>query len=194
MSLESKLENLSLGDEPSVVEALKADGAEKSGFAAGIGSLVAKAASKDEAEAVAALKTAQAVAEGAVEGEAFNKQVLSSCLEQATHKSPNVRNAAKATALAICKNITPFAMKSLLPIIFAELPVEKKWQIRVMALECLSVFKDIAPRQLGNALPLVVPEVTACMWDTKKQVKTAATAAMRGACEVIGNKDIEHMT
>merc|ERR1712125_314975 len=40
----------------------------------------------------------------------------------------------------------------------------------------------------------VVPEVTSCMLDTKKQVKVAATDAMRAACEVIGNKDIEHMT
>jgi elongation factor 3 len=32
------------------------------------------------------------------------------------------------------------------------------------------------------------------MWDTKKQVKVAATEAMKIACDVIGNKDIEHMT
>jgi len=32
------------------------------------------------------------------------------------------------------------------------------------------------------------------MWDTKKQVKTASTDAMKAACNVIGNKDIEHMT
>jgi elongation factor 3 len=32
------------------------------------------------------------------------------------------------------------------------------------------------------------------MWDTKKQVKVAATEAMKKACDVIGNKDIEHMT
>ena len=32
------------------------------------------------------------------------------------------------------------------------------------------------------------------MWDTKKQVKTAATNAMKAALDVIGNKDIEHMT
>ncbi len=32
------------------------------------------------------------------------------------------------------------------------------------------------------------------MWDTKKQVKAAATEAMKKACDVIGNRDIEHMT
>jgi elongation factor 3 len=58
----------------------------------------------------------------------------------------------------------------------------------------LATFNKTAPKQLGNALPEIVPEVTACMWDTKKQVKTASTAAMKSACDVIGNKDIEHMT
>ena len=32
------------------------------------------------------------------------------------------------------------------------------------------------------------------MWDTKKQVKTASTTAMKASLEVIGNRDIEHMT
>ena len=114
-------------------------------------------------------------------------------LEKATAKNPEVRKAAEETAVAICEKVTPFAIKSLLPALFASLPVEKKWQERVVALNCISLFAKPAPKQLGIALPEIVPEVTACMWDTKKQVKTASTDAMRSACEVIGNKDIEHM-
>jgi elongation factor 3 len=194
MSLESKLANLTLGDEASVVEAINADGVEKSGFASNIAGLIAKCASKDEAEALAGMATVKAVSAGAVAAEAFNIQCLGAILEQAVAKSPEVKKAAKETAVSICENITPFAMKSLLPAIFAQLPVEKKWAIRELALECIAVFSKHAPKQLGNALPLIVPEVTACMWDTKKQVKAAATNAMKSACEVIGNKDIEHMT
>merc|ERR1740117_2836872 len=85
-------------------------------------------------------------------------------------------------------------MKSFLPVIFSCLPVEKKWQIRELALQCLGRFQSVAPRQLADALPLVVPEVTACMWDTKKQVKKASTDTMKSALDVIGNRDIEHMT
>eukprot|EP01083_Nonionella_stella_P037181 101379_1 len=194
MSLESKIANLSLGDEASVVAAIKADGVEKSGFASNISALVAKCASSDEAEALAAMATVKAVAEGAVEAEAFNIQCLTPILEQAGSRSAAVKTAATATAIAICENINPFAMKSLLPALFAQLPVEKKWPLRELALNCIAVFNKNAPKQLGNALPEIVPEVTACMWDTKKQVKTAATNAMKSACEVIGNKDIEHMT
>jgi elongation factor 3 len=115
-------------------------------------------------------------------------------LNQALSKNSDVRKAAKETAFAICDNINPFAVKALLPLIFAEMPVEKKWQTRELALQCIARFSKIAPRQLGDALPEVIPEVTACMWDTKKQVKVAATEAMQAALEVIGNKDIAHMT
>ena len=90
--------------------------------------------------------------------------------------------------------MNPFGIKSLLPAIFKALPVEVKWPIRERALKCIAIFKDTAPKQLGDALPEVIPEVTACMWDTKKQVKTAATAAMKCALDVVGNKDIDHMT
>jgi elongation factor 3 len=122
------------------------------------------------------------------------KLCLAACLEQGAHKSKNVTKAASDAAMAICANVNPFAMKGLLPIIFSKLPVEKKWQVRESALKCLASFGAVAPKQLSNALPEVVPEVTACMWDTKKQIKKAATEAMREALKVIGNKDIDHMT
>jgi len=194
MSLESKLANLSLGDEASVVEAIKADGVEKSGFASGLSALCAAIEGSDDAASTAALATVAAVAAGAPEAEAFTKETLAACLKCAGRKNADVKKGAEAAAFAICANITPFGIKSLLPAIFSQLPVEVKWPIRELALKCIPIFGKNAPKQLGNALPEIVPEVTACMWDTKKQVKAAATAAMKDACNVIGNKDIEHMT
>merc|ERR1712176_1044780 len=185
---------LSLGDEVALVACVKADGVEKSGLASCADALIAKCASKNETEAIASLKLVQALAEGAPEAEVFTKDCLSAALQQGSLKLPTVRKQATQTALAICKNMSPFAMKSMLPAIFASLPAEKKWQSRELALNCISVFKETAPKQLGDMLPLVVPELTACMWDTKKQVKKASTDAMRAALEVVGNKDIEFMT
>jgi elongation factor 3 len=192
--MEAKLAKLSLGDEPALVEDVKANGIEKSGLAKEIHALAAKAESKDEAEALAALALVKALATSAPDAQMATKQCLAACIEQAGHKSKNVVTAASDAALAICANINPFAMKSLLPAIFSKLPVEKKWPVRELALKCLASFGESAPKQLGNALPELVPEITACMWDTKKQVKKAATEAMREALKVIGNKDIEHMT
>lgn len=194
MSIESMLSELSLGDEAKLVDVVKADGAIKSGLADNIEALIAKCASKDPATAIAGLTTAAALSVDAPAAQPFTKDCLTAALEQVASKSADVRKVAKTSALAICSNISPFAMKSLLPVIFAQLPVEKKWQTRELALDCINCFKSGAPKQLGNALPEIVPEVTACMWDTKKQVKAASTNAMREAMDVIGNKDIEHMT
>jgi len=194
MSLEEKFASLSIDDATSVVDTVKSEGVEKSGLAANVSVLAARCGSKDESEAVAALKTVKALAEGVPEAQVFTKECLGACLEQANGKSSAVKTAAKEAAFAICDNVNPFAMKALLPTIFEELAVEKKWPIRELALLCISRFQEKAPRQLGDALPLVVPEVTACMWDTKKQVKAAATEAMKKSLEVIGNRDIEHMT
>ena len=194
MSLESQLASLSLGGESSLVDLIKKDGVEKSGYATNVTVLAAKAESKDPAEAIAALTAIKAIAEDAPDAQAITKSCLAACLEQAANGNKDCAKAANDAALAICANVNPFAMKSLLPIIFATLPVEKKWQIRESALRCLASFGATAPRQLGYSLPELVPEVTACMWDTKKQIKVAATEAMREALKVIGNKDIEHMT
>jgi elongation factor 3 len=194
MSLEEKFAKLTVDDASSVVDTVKSQGVEKSGLAANISVLVARCGSKDDAEAIAAMKTVKALAEECPGAQPFVKECLGACLEQAVSKSKDVQAASKETAFAICDKVNPFAMKSLLPTIFSELPVEKKWQIRELALQCLGRFKDVAPKQLGDALPLVVPEVTACMWDTKKQVKVAATETMQSALDVIGNRDIEHMT
>jgi len=194
MSLEEKFASLSIDDATSVVDTVKSEGVEKSGLAANISVLAARCGSKDEAEAVSALKTVKALAEGIPEAQVFTKECLGACLEQANGKSADVKTAAKEAAFAICDNVNPFAMKALLPTLFEELVVEKKWPIRELALKCIGRFQKTAPKQLGDSLPLVVPEVTACMWDTKKQVSKAATTAMKKALEVIGNRDIEHMT
>jgi elongation factor 3 len=194
MSLESKLASLTLGDESSLVDLVKKDGVDKSGYASNVSVLAGRAESKDPTEAIAALTLVKALAEGAQDAQAVTQACLSACLEQAGHQNKGVVSSATDAALAICTNVNPFAMKSLLPVIFSKLPVEKKWQVRELALKCLASFGATAPKQLSYSLPVLVPEITACMWDTKKQIKTAATEAMREALKVIGNKDIEHMT
>jgi len=176
----------------SLVESVKADGPVKSGFSENYLTLVA--ACEDKSSAEAALKAVTALAALGVDTEPYVKICLPAALAGASSKDRAVASAAKKAAKAIAENTTPFAMKGLLPAIFAALPVETNWATRALALELISSFGSRAPKQLGNALPEVVPELTACMWDTKKQVKAAATNAMKEALEVIGNKDIEHMT
>ena len=77
MSLESKLANLTLGDESAVVAGINADGVEKSGFASSISGLAAKIASKEDSDVLPALATIKAVAEGASDAQPFVKDCLS---------------------------------------------------------------------------------------------------------------------
>ena len=79
MSLEEKLANLSIDDATSVVDTVKSEGVEKSGFAANIGVLVARCGSKDEKEAIAALTTLKALVEGAPGTQPYTKECLGAC-------------------------------------------------------------------------------------------------------------------
>jgi hypothetical protein len=79
MALEAQFANLKMDDVDSVVKAVKADGVEKSGLAANISVLAARCESKDEAEALAALKTVKALVDECPEAQAFTKDCLTAC-------------------------------------------------------------------------------------------------------------------
>ncbi len=79
MSLEAKLAELKIGDVPSIVDAVKSEGAEKSGLASNVTVLAARCDSKDDAEAVAALKVVKALAEECPQAQAFTKECLTAC-------------------------------------------------------------------------------------------------------------------
>lgn len=79
MSLEEKFASLSIDDATSVVDTVKSEGVEKSGLAANISVLAARCGSKDEDEAVSALKTVKALAEGIPEAQVFTKECLGAC-------------------------------------------------------------------------------------------------------------------
>jgi len=96
--------------------------------------------------------------------------------------------------MALVANMTGVSTPEVLKHLFAGAKVENGWEMRAVSLKAIASLGDSAPENLGNALPEVVPEVTDHMTDTKKQVAEAARIAMTAACDVIGNRDIEHMT
>lgn len=79
MSLETMFAALKMDDVSRVVEAVKNDGVEKSGLAANVAVLVARCDSADEAEALAALKTAKQLAIECPHAQAFTMACLSAC-------------------------------------------------------------------------------------------------------------------
>lgn len=145
--------------------------------------------------AEAALKTCEALAKGCMlQAEPFLLANFEPLLLAAAHKQKKVRDAAEAAVNAIASAMNPNAVRIVLPSLFKVSQVGSQWQTRALALKVIASFSDHAPEQLGFALPQVVPEVTGSMSEPKKEVSTAAYEAMTNACNVIGNRDIEHMT
>ncbi|SCU78659.1 LAMI_0A05380g1_1 [Lachancea mirantina] len=98
--------------------------------------------------------------------------------------------AAKAL-VAISKAINPVAVKAYLPHLTQSLSNTNKWQEKVAVLASISALVDAAKEQVSLRMPELIPVLSEAMWDTKKDVKEAATATITKATETVENKDIE---
>jgi len=150
---------------------------------------------EDEQKAVTALNSFTALAnEAIVAAEPSLCECLPSMLVAASNKLGSIRTAAETAVTALTSKMSANAVPIVLKHLFAATDIEKGWQTRALALRIIASLGNHAPEQLGFCLPEVVPVVSNSMTDTKKEVSEAAKAAMTAACEVIGNRDIEHMT
>jgi len=123
-------------------------------------------------------------------------KLLPAVLDCIGHKksSSEIRKLAEDACKTITDNISPNAVQGVLPILYESMGISVRWQTRAAALRAIAGFGDHAPEQLGYALPSVIPEVSKCVVDLKKEVSEAAEAAMTAVCDVVGNRDIEHLT
>lgn len=156
--------------------------------------IVALANDKKSAQArEAALLAAAALSESAPK--AFEAhivpKVLPIALDLYADKSADVRKAAEGAVLAIVNSTSPLAVRMLLEIAFENLKAESKWQTKLGALAILNAEADHAPMSVSACLPEIVPVVSTTLWETKKQVSTAANQTMLKVCSKIGNIDIE---
>ncbi|AAS50338.2 AAL028Wp [Eremothecium gossypii ATCC 10895] len=106
-------------------------------------------------------------------------------------KDKDVQSIASETLLAIVKAIDPVAIKVILPHLTKSLVTTNKWQEKVSVLAAISALVDAAKTQVALRMPELIPVLSEAMWDTKKEVKHAATATMTKATETVDNKDIE---
>lgn len=87
-------------------------------------------------------------------------------------------------------NMNPYATILMLPILFKKMS-EFSWKVRVGCLLLIDVIAQNATLQIGNLLPIIVPEITKYFWDTKVEVKIAAKNALTNCCNNIANPDIK---
>jgi len=119
---------------------------------------------------------------------------FSTFLNLAGHKHVKVRSAAEAAVKVFANKLSSNAVSLVLGSIYPLTQVGVAWQTRQLALKTIVSLTDTSPEQVGFELPQIVPQVTNSMSETKKEVAKAAHEAMTAVCDVIGNRDIEHMT
>jgi elongation factor 3 len=120
-------------------------------------------------------------------------------INAANNKDKSIREAVSSAVKTFASKMSPDNARAILPPLFSAAKGEGlqggvAFNVRVLALNTISSMSENAPEQLGFLLPSVVPELTISMADPKKDVAKAANDALVSACDVIGNRDIEHMT
>tara|TARA_Y100000389_G_scaffold204765_1_gene259475 strand:+ start:5013 stop:5984 length:972 start_codon:yes stop_codon:yes gene_type:complete len=86
--------------------------------------------------------------------------------------------------------INPYAAEFMLPFLFEGMS-NISWKIKVGCLQLLGKLALVAPTQVGQLLPYIVPKVSENMWDTKIEVKLAAKDSLSECCTVIHNPDVK---
>lgn len=106
-------------------------------------------------------------------------------------KNADVKDAATSALVAIAKSITPTSIKIALPKLTDALSSTNKWQEKIAILGAISEMVEPAGPQIALRMPELIPVLSEAMWDTKVEVKKAATATITKCTSVIENKDIE---
>ncbi|KAI9203777.1 elongation factor EF-3 [Polychytrium aggregatum] len=118
--------------------------------------------------------------------------ILNACGDKKS--SAETRAKAELAVKTINDKMSPNCLRVALPHLLKATDDSCRWPTRVAALKAIASFGDHAPEQLGFALPEVIPAVSSCIVDLKQEVSEAAEQALLAACEVVGNRDIEHLT
>lgn len=85
----------------------------------------------------------------------------------------------------------PAAIKVALPALLEPMQPAVKWQTKMGALKMLSTLGENNPTEVSICLPEIVPAVTECMTDIKKELRDCATSTLVKCCQAVGNRDIE---
>ncbi|OUM52313.1 hypothetical protein BVG19_g1490 [[Candida] boidinii] len=153
-----------------------------------------EASIKDKKSAVNALEAVTHIASEAdlsPSVEPYIVSLIGTICGKAGDKSPEIRAASSKALDAIAKAVTPVAIKDVLKRLVDCLSATSKWQEKIAILSAISILVDTSKAQLALRMTELIPILSEAMWDTKVEVKNAATETMAKATSTIQNKDIE---
>jgi elongation factor 3 len=127
------------------------------------------------------------------ESEAIVIAVLPALLKFHNHKNNRIRDLAGQICQSFARTIVPQIQSVIFPILMTHIQPEEDWKVRVAALDILYQLSKVAKQQLSPLLPILIPAVSDCMKDSKKQLSGVATETMLFSCSFINNDDISHL-
>jgi len=108
-------------------------------------------------------------------------------------KIAHVRDVATTVAQKLCGMMCPQSFRLVCPLILTEAKNEN-WKIKVTVMNLLKIIAPRMSEQISPLLPVLIPAVSDCVYDSKKQVQTAALEALTETCQSISNDDIRPLT
>ncbi|KAJ3202384.1 hypothetical protein HDU67_000604 [Dinochytrium kinnereticum] len=116
--------------------------------------------------------------------------VVLACLAD---KGQVVRDAAWITLTEFIRLPSPKAIgPHILPFLYEHgLDSSKKWQTRSGTLTLISSLSKRAPDEIGECLVDLIPRISECVDDTRKEVSEEAFTTMTDICSVVGNADLK---
>ncbi|CAM9021711.1 hypothetical protein WICANDRAFT_34195 [Wickerhamomyces anomalus NRRL Y-366-8] len=106
-------------------------------------------------------------------------------------KDNTIKDIAAKALVAISKAVNPHSIKALLPHLTKALAETNKWTEKIAILSAITAVVESAEEQVALRMPELIPVLSEAMWDTKPEVKKAATATITTSTNTVHNKDIE---
>ncbi|CAO3636041.1 unnamed protein product [Mucor hiemalis] len=123
--------------------------------------------------------------------EPFLITLLTPLLDLQASKDKEIAEKSGELARNLVKAFNPIATRHVTSYCIEGLENSKKWQTKMLSLDIIELLSALNPMQILNCLPIIIPVVSDCMWDTKPEVKAAATKCMTTTTALLDNKDIE---
>ncbi|KAH8929690.1 ARM repeat-containing protein [Atractiella rhizophila] len=124
------------------------------------------------------------------QGAIFAFEIMSEALGRDAAK--DVQEATQAAANIVMRGLSGHGVKLILPSLLDALD-EKQWRPKKGAIDLMGSMANLAPRQLAESLPTIIPKLTAVLTDTHKAVKEAANKSLKRLGDVITSPEIRNM-
>ncbi|KAK5667273.1 translational activator of GCN4 [Batrachochytrium dendrobatidis] len=103
-----------------------------------------------------------------------------------------VRDAVQDTSSVIMSKLSAHCVKLVLPSLLNGL-ADKAWRTKTGSIEVMASMSALAPKQLSQSLPMIVPSICDALADSHQRVQEAAKSALVQFGNVIKNPEIQEL-